>query len=174
MLCCGLVWVVLCSVVFCFVVFFCVVLCGLCCVVWVWLSWDGLCGVVLWVGLGGVVWYCVVLYGLGRVGLGCVALCGVVWCCVGWFGLGWVVLCCVVLSRVMFFCVVCVGLDWVELDCVGLDWIGLGYIVLCFFFWVLKIRNKRFIHFTCRYLDYGEETWKSQAKDNLTKLNTYV
>ena len=34
MLCCGLVWVVLCSVVFCCVVFFCVVLCFfvLCCV----------------------------------------------------------------------------------------------------------------------------------------------
>ena len=33
MLCCGLVWVVLCSVVFCCVVFFCVVLCCVGCVV---------------------------------------------------------------------------------------------------------------------------------------------
>ena len=125
--------------------------------------------VVLCCGLGCVVLCGIVLYGLGWVVWRCAVLCGVVW-----VGLGWVGWCCVVLYRVMFFCVVCVGLDWVELDCVGLDWIGLGYIVLCCFVWVLKIRNKRFIHFTCRYLDYGEETWKSQAKDNLTKLNTYV
>ena len=141
--------------------FCCVVLC---CVGLVELGWVVWCCVVGWVG-----WCCVVLCCVVWVGLGCVALYGVVW-----VGLGWVGWCCVVLYRVMFFCVVCVGLDWVELDCVGLDWIGLGYIVLYCFVWVLKIRNKRFIHFTCRYLDYGEETWKSQAKDNLTKLNTYV
>ena len=115
---CGMVWcgVVWCCVVLCGVVWCCVVLCGVvwCCVV--------LCGVV-------VRWccevVCVQLLG-GLLG----GLCGVVWCCVVLCGVVWC-------GVVVVLCVVAVLLCVVE--CCGVLW-WCGGVVCCGVLWCVVVR----------------------------------